>query len=131
MPPGIPPCVLDQSRSLGIVSWDSGRGFYLSTPTNGECLANVIAPQGAARSVLVPTLNEILTADPDQFVTKYTDIAAINLACATGLPGSVEIDIPKCLAIIDRMAEAKISACSRPWGSTARRVDGSANVLTE
>ena len=54
----------------------------------------------------IPTLDEILGADPDQFVAKYTDIAAINLACAVGLPHAEDLDIPKCLLRLDAMAAA-------------------------
>jgi Transglutaminase-like superfamily len=34
------------------------------------------------------------------------DIALINLLCATGLPGSEELNIPQCLATLDRWTEA-------------------------
>jgi hypothetical protein len=57
-------------------------------------------------SVLIPTLRDVLTADPDEFVMKYTDIAAVNLACAEGISSSQPIDIPKYLAVLDAMAAA-------------------------
>ena len=34
------------------------------------------------------------------------DLAAMNLACAAGLPGSEKLDIPACLATLDRWADA-------------------------
>lgn len=54
----------------------------------------------------IPTLNALLTGDPDQFVAKYTDIAAVNLACARGLPNCDESEFPKYLALLDTIAEA-------------------------
>lgn len=54
----------------------------------------------------IPTLGEVLTSAPDWFVAQYTDIAAVNLACATGLAGSEGLDIPACLRLLDEMAAA-------------------------
>ncbi len=54
----------------------------------------------ATPTPLVPTLDEILTADPDEFVAKYDDIAANNLACAVGLPGTEALDVNQCLATL-------------------------------
>jgi hypothetical protein len=54
----------------------------------------------------IPTLGELLAADPDRFVARYTDIAAVNLACATGLAGAEDLDIPACLRLLDEMAAA-------------------------
>jgi hypothetical protein len=51
-------------------------------------------------------ISEILSADPDSFVSRYTDIAAINLVCAAGLPGSADIDFPEYLGFLDAMAQA-------------------------
>ena len=34
------------------------------------------------------------------------DIAAVNLACAAGLPGSERIDVPACLAWLARATDA-------------------------
>ena len=67
-----------------------------------------IPPTGPddASSPPIPTLGDLLTADPDRFVTRYTDIAAVNLACATGLEGSEEIDVPEYLRLLDEMAAA-------------------------
>ncbi len=59
---------------------------------------------GATAKQAIPTLSEILAADPEPFVQKYTDIAAVNLACAVGLPKAEDIDIPKCLAALEAMA---------------------------
>lgn len=62
-------------------------------------------PAGTSAAI-VPTLDEVLIADPDQFVAKYTDIAAVNLACARGLPNCDEREFPKYLALLDTIAEA-------------------------
>jgi hypothetical protein len=48
-----------------------------------------------SESVPVPTLEQILHAKPSEFVLRYADIAAINLACAIGLPRREPLDIPK------------------------------------
>jgi hypothetical protein len=52
----------------------------------------------------IPTIMEILSTEPDAFVAKYSDIAAINMACAAGLPNTDDLDIPKYLAALDAMA---------------------------
>lgn len=57
-------------------------------------------------SSAVPSLEELLTADPDQFVAKYTDIAAVNLGCARGLSNCDESAFPDYLALLDIIAEA-------------------------
>jgi hypothetical protein len=54
----------------------------------------------------VPSLAELHTADPDQFVAKYTDIGAVNLACARGLGNCDEDEFPAYLALLDTIAEA-------------------------
>jgi Transglutaminase-like superfamily len=58
----------------------------------------------AGGAAAIPTVAEMLDADPDGFVQKYTDIAAINLACAVGLPKADGLDIPACLRALDAMA---------------------------
>ena len=58
----------------------------------------------AERTAAIPALGEMLDADPDQFVQKYTDVAAINLACAVGLPKAERLDIAKSLRALDAMA---------------------------
>jgi len=50
----------------------------------------------------VPTLQEILSAKPEDFIAKYTDVATINLVCAVGLPGTEALDIKHCLATLAR-----------------------------
>ncbi len=67
-------------------------------------LAKVSSNGAPAKTQLIPTLAEILSADPDEFVAKFTDIAAINLACAEGLPGAEAIDPPRLLAALGAMA---------------------------
>ncbi len=66
-----------------------------------------VSPAGksaSAKDHSIPRLSELLTSDPDAFVDKYTDIAAINLACAEGLPGAESFDGPRMLAALDAMA---------------------------
>ncbi|HVC93905.1 MAG TPA: hypothetical protein VND64_09450, partial [Pirellulales bacterium] len=48
----------------------------------------------------------------DEFLASL-DIAAMNLACAKGLPGAEALDIPACLAKIDECAEKVREATSR------------------
>ncbi|HEV2293551.1 MAG TPA: transglutaminase family protein [Tepidisphaeraceae bacterium] len=75
----------------------------------------VVGVADNAGSHPVPTLTEVLTADPDQFATKYTDIATLNLVCALGLPKAGCIDFPKYLALLDAMAAAVRSQTERSW----------------
>ena len=63
----------------------------------------------------VPTLSELLTAVPDTFLAKYTDVAAINLGCARGLPSVIEADFPAYMALLDRMAEAVRVRTEKSW----------------
>lgn len=67
------------------------------------------------RAAALPTLQDIITVDPDEFVAKYTDIAAINMACAVGLPRSEDIDIPKYLGRLDAMAVWLRQKTARSW----------------
>lgn len=60
----------------------------------------------ASHRAIVPTIGDLLTADPDQFVAEHTDIAAVNLACARGLPNCDESAFPEYLALLDAIAEA-------------------------
>ncbi len=71
---------------------------------------NVIVPPEPAtlpcEDSSVPTLDELLHLDPDTFVSKDTDIAAVNLACARGLPPTEESEFPDYMALLDTIAEA-------------------------
>lgn len=70
---------------------------------------------GIGQLPLIPTLGEIFSADPDEFVTRYTDIGAINLACAVGLPRAENLDISKCLRMLDAMATWVRERTKRSW----------------
>jgi hypothetical protein len=48
----------------------------------------------------------------DEFLASL-DIAAVNLACAKGLPGAETLDVPACLAKIDEWSEKVREATSR------------------
>ena len=61
------------------------------------------ADQTAAASQKIHSLNELLAMTPEELAT--VDIAEMNLLCATDLPGAENLDIPKCLATLDRWAE--------------------------
>lgn len=63
----------------------------------------------------IPTVNELLTSDPEQFVAKYTDIGAVNLACARGLPKANEDEFPKYVALLDTIAVAVRRHTERSW----------------
>jgi len=49
------------------------------------------------------SLAQLLSKRPEEL--EHVDIAAMNLLCAEGLPGSEDLDIDECLATIDRWAE--------------------------
>jgi hypothetical protein len=63
----------------------------------------------------IPSLHELLHLDPDQFVAKYTDIAAVNLACARGLPSADESEFPQYLTLLDTIADAVRRETDRSW----------------
>jgi hypothetical protein len=85
------------------------------TGRNGTQSSDVAAPHETAHGSPLPTLNELLTADPDQFVAKYTDIGAINLACARGLPNCDDSEFPKYMALLDTIADAVRRHTERSW----------------
>lgn len=51
----------------------------------------------------IPSLAELVAMTPDQLSKQ--DIAAANLRCAEGLPGSENLDIPRCLFTLDQWAK--------------------------
>jgi hypothetical protein len=54
----------------------------------------------------IPSLDEVLHPDPDRFVAKCTDIAAVNLACARGLSSADESEFSEYLTLLDTIADA-------------------------
>jgi len=50
----------------------------------------------------LPTLGELAEMSADEL--RGQDIALLNLRCAEGLPGAEKLDIPKCLATLDKWA---------------------------
>jgi hypothetical protein len=50
----------------------------------------------------MPTLGELTEMNADEL--RSQDIALLNLRCAEGLPGAEKLDIPKCLATLDKWA---------------------------
>jgi hypothetical protein len=64
---------------------------------------------------VVPTLDDLLAADPDAFVAAHADIAVVNLACARGLPNCNEDAFPEYLALLDTIAEAVTKQIERSW----------------
>ncbi|MCY2952993.1 MAG: hypothetical protein NTU53_13610 [Planctomycetota bacterium] len=88
----------------------------MNTQTRESQSAPITIPSRPGEPVAIPSIHEILTTtDPDRFVARHTDIAAVNLACATGLPNAEDIDIPKCLALLDRMAGAVRQHTEQSW----------------
>jgi len=56
-------------------------------------------------------LNDLLETPPEDFGGK--DIAVLNLLCAQSLPGSEHLNIPSCLAQLDRLASEVKSGIER------------------
>jgi hypothetical protein len=80
----------------------------------------------------VPTLAEILHSHPDEFVEHHTDIAAINLACASGLPTTERLDIRKSVKTIDAIARWVERRTGTSWHIYERHkslFDGSRNLF--
>jgi hypothetical protein len=84
---------------------------------NGNAIqtAKVTVSHGTGQLVGVPTLNELLSTDPDHFIAKYSDIGAVNLACARGLPNCDESEFPEYLNLLDAIAEAVRKQTERSW----------------
>src|SRR5712691_3376788 len=87
----------------------------MTTGTEEITTATVSAQVGAGSGICVPSLADILAANPDEFIAAYTDIAAVNLACAVGLPKSEDIDFPKYLSLLDTMAAAVRRQTEKSW----------------
>ncbi len=58
------------------------------------------------RQSSIPTLDDLLSLDPDRFVAQFPDVAAVNLACARGLPPTEEGEFPEYMALLATIAEA-------------------------
>lgn len=63
----------------------------------------------------IPSLHDLHHLEPDQFVARYTDIAAVNLACARGLPRADGDQFPGYVAQLDTIAEAVQRYTERSW----------------
>lgn len=70
---------------------------------------------GPSAESTIPSLQEILAADPGRFVAHYPDIAAVNLACARGLPNADESEFPDYLTLLDTIADAVRRETDRSW----------------
>ncbi len=57
-------------------------------------------------SLAVPTLDHLLSAEPQSLLEEFSDIAAVNLACARGLNNVDEHAFPDYLSLLDKIAEA-------------------------
>jgi regulator of sirC expression with transglutaminase-like and TPR domain len=66
-------------------------------------------------SSAIPTPEELYSVDPDDFVARFTDIAAVNLGCAQGLPDCDDSQFPAYLDLLDQIAEAVRKATDRNW----------------
>jgi hypothetical protein len=64
------------------------------------------------------TLEELLAMSPQQLAE--VDVAEMNLLCATGLPGSEDLDVDRCLAALDRWAGRVKSETDRHFYKFAR-----------
>lgn len=62
----------------------------------------VVAETKHVSPITIPTVQELLTS-PETLAK--CDIAVMNLLCAQGLPGSQDLDIQKCLRLLDQWSE--------------------------
>ena len=90
-------------------------GSALNTQPNEIQVTPDLMSHPAMEQGVVPSLQELLFTDPDHFVSKHTDIAAVNLACARGLPKADESQFPGYLALLDRMAEVVRIKTEKSW----------------
>lgn len=74
--------------------------------------SSCIAPPAES---LIPSVHDLLTAEPERFVARFPDIAAVNLACARGLPNADESEFPEYLALLDTIADAVRRETERSW----------------
>jgi len=70
---------------------------------------------GQQSQATIPCLGELLRSDPDQFVARYPDIAAVNLACARGLQNADESEFSEYLTLLDTIADAVRRETDRSW----------------
>ncbi len=70
-------------------------------------------PNQVARPIPIPTLREI-EESPDRY-TSQLDIAALNLACAKGLPGADRMDSEKCFAWLDSANRPRFAIRRFAW----------------
>jgi tetratricopeptide (TPR) repeat protein len=80
-----------------------------------ESIAEKRHDRGQQSQATIPSLGELLHSDPDQFVARYTDIAAVNLACARGLPNADESEFSEYLTLLDTIADAVRRETDRSW----------------
>jgi hypothetical protein len=82
----------------------------MATATGNHLFASILSAgqsTGPERSSLQTNegcrevLNELLETPPRQF--GVLDLGLLNLVCAPSLPGSESLDIPQCLARLDRL----------------------------
>jgi hypothetical protein len=86
----------------------------LVTPDKAEALLTLTESRFGDGRVL-PSLGDLLTADADDFIARHTDIAAVNLACARGLPNCNESAFPEYLTLLDTIAEAVKKQTEKSW----------------
>lgn len=79
----------------------------LAAERDEDCGLGLLSP--------IPSLHELVHLAPDRFVVKYTDIAAVNLACARALPNADESEFPQHLNQIDTIADAVRPEAERSW----------------
>ena len=78
--------------------------------TEGNCPARAAPRRGgpaAAATRRPATLEELLALTAEELAG--VDVAAMNLLCATDLPGAERLDVDKCLAVLDAWA-ARVKA---------------------
>jgi hypothetical protein len=68
-----------------------------------------------AAGASIPSLQELLATDLEQFVAQYPDIGAVNLACARGLPNADESAFPMYVALLDTIADVVQRQTERSW----------------
>ena len=90
---------------------NAGQGGTLRSPPTQ---LNDVGPKTRTEGG-VPSLEAVLQSEPDQFIAEFTDIAALNLACARGLPNCCESEFPTYLALLDVIAEAVRNQTERSW----------------
>ncbi len=69
----------------------------------------------AGMTIVIPTIADLLQLDAFDFAERNYDVATLNLVCATGLPGTEDVNVSRSLLDLDAMAIVVRQRTQRAW----------------